>query len=165
MVKSKPLGRFKSKKAARENAQRIFKEHLNKGPIPRPDADDVADLLDNHPDKVEKIGPGILHFCVELNEFGGPCFIVMRIDGTKRPFSLDVALDGKHPNEESQRAEALRHELWEIQRKRANPEVIKAFIASEPSADWRIEKNGRGPTRLVDRELARCWTKYWEARQ
>ena len=66
MARSIPFGRFKSKKAARANAQRILKEYLNKGPIPKPDLGDVADLLNNHPDKLEKIGTGVQHICVEL---------------------------------------------------------------------------------------------------
>lgn len=163
MSKAIPFGRFLSKAAARANAQRIFEEHLDRGRIPTPDADDVNDLLNNHPDKVEKVGPGVAHFCVEPNEFGGPCFIVVRIDGTKCEFTLGVALAGEHPNEESQLIQALRHEIWEMQRKRASPDLVKSFIASEPSADWRIKKTGRGVTGLVDRELARRWNEYYRA--
>jgi len=158
----KPFGRFPSIAAARKNAQRIFKEYRNKGPIPKPDADDVADLLNNHPDRVEKIGPGVAHFCVESNHWTEPCFVVVRIDGTKSEFSLKVALAGKHPSEESQIVEALRHE---IRPKLAPRLLILSFIASEPSGDWRREKTGRGVTGLADRELAQRWITYYEAHQ
>jgi hypothetical protein len=174
MSKSKPFGRFPSIAAARENAQRMFKEYRNKGPIPKPDADDVADLLNNHPDKAEIIGPGVSYFCVESNDIGtGPCFVVVRIDGSKRHFSLKIALAGKHPPEENQVFEALGHEIWRdgetrglldaVRKNRPSRELMRCFIATEPLADWQRKKRGRGPTGLIDRDLAQRWIAYYWA--
>ena len=171
MSKSQPFGRFPSIAAARENAQRIFKEYRDKGPIPEPDAADVADLLNNHPDR-EKIGSGVSHFCVESNDYGGPCFVAVRPDGSTRPFSLEDSLAGKHPSEESQLIKALREEVWREwlpralpheTRPRASRELMFAFIATEPLADWHRKNEGRGPTGLIDRDLAQRWIAYYWA--
>jgi hypothetical protein len=40
-----------------------------------------------------------------------------------------------------------------------------AFIASEPSADFRIKETGVGLVGLIDRELAQRWITYYRARQ
>jgi hypothetical protein len=175
MSNPKPVGRFPSIAAARKNAQQILKQYLNKGAIPKPDADDVADLLDNHPDKAEKIGPGVSYFCVESNAFGGPCFVAVWPDDSKHPFSLKIALQGKQPSEESQRIDALQEEAWRDWKSRALPhergparpsrELMLAFIATEPLADWRREETGRGLIGLIDRELAQRWIAYYRVHQ
>jgi hypothetical protein len=175
MSKSQPFGRFPSIAAAMKNAQRILKQYLNKGPIPKPDADDVADLLNNHPDKAEKIGPGVSHFCVKLTEFKHPGFVTVWPDGSEHPFSIKIALPGKLPSTESQQIDALREEAWKDGQSHAFPheswparpsrELMLAFIASEPSADFRIKKTGVGVTGLIDRELAQRWITYYRASQ
>ena len=174
MSKSQPFGRFPSIAAATKNAQRILKQYLNKGPIPKPDAEDVADLLNNHPDKDEKIGPGVSHFCVKLTEFKHPGFVAVWPDGSEHPFSIKIAAPGKHPSTESQRVDALREEAWRDWKSRALPheprprpsrKLMLAFIASEPSADFRIKETGVGVTGLIDRELAQRWIAYYRAHQ
>jgi hypothetical protein len=174
MSKSQPFGRFPSIAAARKNAQRILKQYLNKGPIPKPHADDVGGLLNNRPDKAEKIGPGVSHFCVKLTEFKHPGFVAVW-PGSEHRFSIKIALPGKLPSTESRRIDALREEAWKDGQSRALPhesraarpsrELMLAFIASEPSADFRIKKTGVGVTGLIDRELAQRWSTYYEAHQ
>jgi hypothetical protein len=171
----KTFGRLPSLAAARKNAQRIFKEYRAKGPIPRSDTDDVADLLNNHPDRVEKIGLGVSCFCIELNAFGGPCFVIVQIDGSKCPFSLTTALTGEHPPEDSQIITAPGHKIWrdgesrglldEARDNRPSGMLMQSFIATEPPADCRIEKTGRGPTGLIDGDFAQRWTSYYKAHQ
>jgi hypothetical protein len=75
----------------RGEATTHFREMLNRyGPGDRvtdDDAADLASLLERHPDRDEKIGPGISHFEVQLADFNTRCFRVVKKDGAWARFS------------------------------------------------------------------------------
>ncbi len=51
------------------------------------DANDLASLLERHPESVDKIGDGIHHFEVQAADYATQCFRVVRLDGTWEKFS------------------------------------------------------------------------------
>ena len=157
------FGRFASKKEAFANIRRIGNQYLNDTrPIPSPDAEDIADLLDHHPDAELKIGSGIRHFRGGPNVWGKWCIFIVRTDGTEEPFSATKALTGKNPTAPAQKNATLRQEIWPGLTPR---QLILDFIAANPAADYTPDKPEPGLERLRDRALAERWTTYWEARQ
>jgi hypothetical protein len=56
------------------------------------DANDLASLLERHPEGVEKIGVGIDHFEVQEADYSTQCFRVVRTDGTWARFSYHTCI-------------------------------------------------------------------------
>jgi len=62
----------------------------------RADQADLEALLQRHPDRAALISGGVTGFTVAVNEFGAPCFVVIRADdGTAAQFSLTACLTGR----------------------------------------------------------------------
>jgi hypothetical protein len=60
------------------------------------DANELAALLDRHPERNQKVGVGIAHFTATLGYGRGtPCFAVVRTDGSKEDFSYLACVDEK----------------------------------------------------------------------
>lgn len=55
--------------------------------IDKDDFDNMIEVLNNHPEKEKKIGPGINKIGIEKNDFNHRQFFLLRNDGTKEHFS------------------------------------------------------------------------------
>jgi len=48
----------------------------------------LGTLLNNHPNKKEKIGPGIMHIRIDLNQVKKKAYTIVRVDGTETALGL-----------------------------------------------------------------------------
>ena len=105
--------RFKTKREARENAQRIIRNYENRPgePITGQDAEDVMAMLCNHPDAEAKIGPGIDFHFVGPNDRFGSGFRAKRLDGTEIAWSYGKAIKGTPEDPRSELQRTLRDEV------------------------------------------------------
>lgn len=83
----------------RDEASAFFKDMLRRhrpgmsvGPA---DAMHLRALLDLHPDRDAKVGPGVRGFTVLRTEHNTPCFGAVRVDGTVVDFSLRHCIQGR----------------------------------------------------------------------
>lgn len=99
MVTRRPINigdlSFSSLAAAKRHFIVMLDRYMNDEQIPEPEAQQLASLLERHPRALEKIGPGILGFKVDLGcHPGNLCFHVVRVDGTTDDFSVAKCLQG-----------------------------------------------------------------------
>jgi hypothetical protein len=66
----------------------------------------LADLLERHPERDQKVGVGISHFFDGPDGFGGRCFRLRRIDGSQTDFSFKSCL--KPPTSEQEAVAGFR---------------------------------------------------------
>jgi len=66
----------------------------------------LADVLAMHPEAEHKIGVGVARFYVDADGFGGVCFWLERVDGSKTDWSFRACL--KAPTHEQEVRSALR---------------------------------------------------------
>lgn len=59
------------------------------------DHQDLAALLQRHPDRAELFACGVAGFKVAVNEFGGPSFVMLRHNGSGAVFSLRACVTGR----------------------------------------------------------------------
>lgn len=77
---------FASKRDAAEHVRSILYGYRPGETVSSEHAVFLADLLDAHPDRAAKFGPGVMSFQVEWN-MGTPGFWLTRVDGTRTDFS------------------------------------------------------------------------------
>lgn len=84
---------FPSKAAAKRHASLVLARYAKEEAIAADDIPFVEGLLDRHPNRLTKIGPGLANFEVGSGKFNRKCFVVRRTDGSVAPFSYKKAID------------------------------------------------------------------------
>lgn len=91
MAKAKPVTIGKHHFARQMDAMEFFSSMLQRyyvdQEIDEEDAELLGVLLSRHIRYSEKIGPGLRGFCAMISPEGTKCFGVVRVDGTREPFS------------------------------------------------------------------------------
>jgi hypothetical protein len=107
--------RFATKAEATRFVSEMLDGYSNGERVVGEDEQFLYDLLDLHPEAVEKIACGVSHFTRDRDLRGGRCFWLWRTDGSKTDWSTRKALELKGPR--SDLYDALRCEV-EAQRNR-----------------------------------------------
>ena len=90
---------FKSRKAAMEFYREIlWKYEIDEEVADAQDFQALVDLIENHPESIDKIGLGIAGFFVSSAHMGTRCFYLLRVDGSSTDFSMDWAIKGERPS-------------------------------------------------------------------
>lgn len=96
----------------------------------------AAWLLDRHPSKTEKVGPGIARFYIAPDGYGfrNNCFWIERTDGTCVRFSYPCCLAGKSSSHKSRVLLALRAEIQEqiVSFRKENAAIKTCAISGKP---------------------------------
>jgi uncharacterized protein DUF3223 len=90
---------FSSKTAAKNFVRSIVESYLDHEKISDFEHDAfLRDLIQLHPDAVEKIGTGIDHFTIKRDDKTGKTrhFLITRIDGSFADFSWHCCIDGRN---------------------------------------------------------------------
>lgn len=89
---------FTSKKDVKTYAAAILHHHPVGYQLSGPETVFFRDLLEMHPKRDEKIGPGIVAITITTeNEFRTPMFIATRLDGSRMDFSYNECLAPTSP--------------------------------------------------------------------
>jgi hypothetical protein len=75
-------------------------------------------LLENHPNKTEKKGRGVLHIKIDLNTVNYPCFTIIRTDGTETALGIYKAAGVKKDNVKQACRTAIEPDITEYRRSR-----------------------------------------------
>lgn len=84
---------FSSKAAARRYASVVLHRYEKNELVGATDIPFVEGLLDRHPNRVKKIGPGLAAFEIGSGKFNEKCFVVRRTDGSVAAFSYKKAIN------------------------------------------------------------------------
>jgi hypothetical protein len=87
--------RFATKTEARRYVADMLDSYSDGECVIGEDEQFLRDLLDLHPEAMEKIGCGVSHFTRDRDLRGGRCFWLWRTDGSKSDFSTRKALELK----------------------------------------------------------------------
>ena len=85
---------FTSKELIRKYISSILHGHNFGEVIKGEEAEIISELLTWHPDADQKIGIGVKLIFIGKDNFNGPCFWVLRQDGTKTDFSYRICIYG-----------------------------------------------------------------------
>jgi hypothetical protein len=99
---------FRTKDLANE----FFKEMLGRYRSGERVGDDdglhLSALLERHDEYRQKVGCGVSHFSVMTTEYGTPCFVINRHDGTSTDFSYRHCVSQRPPTRKQEVSQALR---------------------------------------------------------
>jgi hypothetical protein len=100
---------FKSKKEAKDYIRLLFSKYENSERIKDTDDTLLRDLILLHPESEAKVGIGISHFTIELDQEWGTTrhFVIIRDDGSSTDFSFHTCIDGT--NDRQDRYSAMRN--------------------------------------------------------
>lgn len=97
MARGKPVDLGTLTFATRQEALGHFKAMLARyrpeQTVGDADALELAELIKRHPERAEKVGPGVHHFEVMHAEFNTKCFAIVRTNGTRVDFSYRVCVN------------------------------------------------------------------------
>jgi hypothetical protein len=124
---------FSTKKDATEHFRKILYRYEIGKCIPEPDANELAALIERHPEADQKIGVGIAYFTTHVTPYNNRAFLIVRADGSSTDFSFLKCLDDKAPSILSEVVKALRAEVDEdIRRAKA------AYFAEHADAEGKV---------------------------
>jgi hypothetical protein len=101
---------FKSKKALLDKCKVILNSSSMMGPLQVDDATFIVSLIETyHPEASLKVGVGISKVSIQPDGYGGRCFWLERVDGSKTDVSVYKCVN--HPSYEKSVKEAFRNAI------------------------------------------------------
>lgn len=108
---------FDSRQEAREHFRAMLRRYKPGERLNDDDTQDLAGLLRRHTEYHDKVGCGISHFEVMLNEHGTVGFYLVRTDGSGTDFSFIHCINNRPPS--------LKQEVHEAFRNAIQPEILR----------------------------------------
>ena len=110
---------FQSQKAAMDFYREIlWKYQVDEEVSSEQDFQALVDLIENHPESMDKIGVGIAGFFVSSAHMGTRCFYLRRVDESFTDFGIGYAVRGERPS--------VLYEFKEACRAAVRPSINKA---------------------------------------